>query len=176
MYLINNIFEFQMETIDSIYFYSHTKGNWMFMSNFYPSEFVDIDRIKYNCTEQYLMYNKCKIFDGSNDLMLQQILNEKSPANIKALGRKVKNYDEQVWNELRYQIMVDGLRLKFKQNKTIENKLIQTGQKMLYEASPFDKIWGIGFDAVTAITKDKSLFGTNLLGKALVQVRTELVN
>lgn len=164
-----------METIDSIYFYSHTKSNYAYMSNFFPSVFVDTNGITYNCTEQYLMYHKCKLFEPTNNQLQQQILNEKSPAKIKALGRQIKNYNEQIWNQIRYQVMVNGLKLKFGQNPTIANKLIQTNPKMLYEASPNDNIWGIGFDAETAITKDKLLFGTNLLGHALVQVRTELI-
>lgn len=165
-----------METEDSIYFYSHTKGKFPYMSNFYPSGFVDMDGIIYNCSEQYLMYHKCKTFDPNNNKMLEQILNEKSPAKIKAFGRKVQNYNDQIWNQIRYNVMINGLRLKFKQNQTLANKLIETNPKMLYEASSNDKIWGIGFDAITAINKDKSLFGTNLLGLALVQVRTELMN
>ena len=165
-----------MESPDSIYFYSHTKGNFKYMSNFYPSVFVDADGIEFNCTEQYLMYNKCKLFDPNNNLMLLKILGEKSPAKIKALGRLVKNYNEYVWNQSRYKVMVNGLKLKFTQNQQIANNLIQTSPKMLYEAAPNDNIWGIGFDAVTAaVTKDKTCFGSNLLGQALVQVRGELI-
>ena len=164
-----------METVDSIYFYSHTKGNYPYMSNFYPSKFVDETGIEFNCTEQYLMYHKCKTFEPNNAQMLQQILNEKSPAKIKALGRKVKNYNEQIWNQMRYIVMVNGLRLKFGQNQLIANKLVQTNPKMLYEAASNDNIWGIGYDAETAVTKDKATFGSNLLGRALVQVRTELI-
>ena len=145
------------------------------MSNFYPSKFVDETGIEFNCTEQYLMYHKCKTFEPNNAQMLQQILNEKSPAKIKALGRKVKNYNEQIWNQMRYIVMVNGLRLKFGQNQLIANKLVQTNPKMLYEAASNDNIWGIGYDAETAVTKDKATFGSNLLGRALVQVRTELI-
>jgi ribA/ribD-fused uncharacterized protein len=164
-----------METTDSIYFYSHTKGNYPYMSNFYPSKFVDETGIEFNCTEQYLMYHKCKTFEPDNAHMLQQILNEKSPAKIKALGRQVKNYNDQIWDQIRYIIMVNGLRLKFGQNQSIANKLVQTNPKMLYEAASTDNIWGIGYDAETAVTKDKATFGSNLLGQALVQVRTELI-
>ncbi len=172
---IDNILLGQMETPDSIYFYSHTKGNFKYMSNFYPSKFVDADGIEFNCSEQYLMYQKCKLFDPNNVHMLQQILNEKSPSKIKALGRAVRNYNEQIWNQSRYQVMENGLRLKFRQNQQIANSLMDTDPKMLYEAASNDNIWGIGFDAETAVTKDKALFGTNLLGQALVQIRTELI-
>ena len=70
-----------METQDSIYFYSHTKDPFGYMSNFYPSAFVDENNLLFNCTEQYLMYHKCKLFDSDNAQMLQQILNEKSPGS-----------------------------------------------------------------------------------------------
>ena len=164
-----------METQDSIYFYSHTKGDHVFMSNFYPSVFVDENNVIFNCTEQYLMYHKCKLFDPNNNQMLLQILDEKSPGKIKALGRMVNNYNDNLWSNLRYQVMVDGLRFKFGQNQLIGNKLTQTHPKMLYEASKHDSIWGIGYDAESAVTKDKTSFGFNLLGQALVQVREELI-
>ena len=166
-----------METPDSIYFYSQTKDDFGYMSNFYPITFVDENNLLFNCSEQYLMYHKCKLFDPDNTKMLQQILKEKSPAKIKALGRLVNNYNEQIWSNSRYQVMVNGLRLKFSQNQSIANKLIQTHPKMLYEAAKNDSIWGIGFDAETVITKniDKASFGSNLLGQALVQVRGELI-
>ena len=164
-----------METQDSIYFYSHTKDDYKYMSNFYPSVFVDENNILFNCTEQYLMYQKCKLFDPNNNQMLLQILGEKSPGKIKGLGRMVNNYNDNQWSNLRYQVMVNGLRLKFGQNQSIANKLIQTNPKMLYEAAKFDAIWGIGFDAETAINTDKASFGSNLLGQALVQVRGELI-
>jgi ribA/ribD-fused uncharacterized protein len=50
---------------------------------------------------------------------------------------------------------------------------MDTKDSMLYEASKFDRIWGIGYDRETAIKIDKSLYGLNLLGKALMQVRSE---
>ena len=121
------------------------------------------------------MYHKCKLFDPDNNQMLQQILNEKSPRKIKALGRMLNNYNDIQWSNSRYQVMVNGLRLKFSQNQLIKNNLLQTHPKMLYEASKYDNIWGIGFDAETAVTKDKTSFCYNLLGQALVQVRGELI-
>lgn len=163
-----------METSSEIYFYSH-KDEFGYMSNFFPIEFVNENGIKFNCSEQYLMYYKSKLFDSENNQILQQILNEKSPTKIKKLGRMVKNYNEQIWSQSRYQVMLNALRLKFNQNEIIKNKLIQTYPKMLYEASPSDNIWGIGFSANIAITKNKSNFGTNLLGNVLVQIRNDLL-
>ena len=85
-----------------------------------------------------------------------------------------KNYNDTIWNEKRYGIMLDALRLKFNQNPSIKQKLLLTGPKTLYEATKNDKIWGIGFYDADAINTDKIKFGTNLLGKALMEIRAEL--
>jgi len=162
-----------MELEDSIYFYSHHKS-FDYMSNFYKTNFTDDLGNLFCCSEQYLMYAKAKMFDPNNNTLLNKILNETDPKKIKALGRSVKNYDDDIWNECRFDIMIQGLKLKFSQNQIIKASLQSTGNKILYEASPYDKIWGIGFDAKKAIITDKNLYGTNLLGKALMQVRNEL--
>ena len=144
------------------------------MSNFYKAGFIDKDGIKYICSEQYFMYYKCKTFDPNNNILLQDILKAKSGTKIKKYGRQVQNFNEDVWKEKRYNIMLEGLRLKFNQNKDIKEKLIETNTKILYEAAKNDKIWGIGFYDKDAIKKDKTKFGTNLLGKALMEIRDEL--
>jgi ribA/ribD-fused uncharacterized protein len=185
-----------METEDSIYFYG-IKNDYAYMSNFYQSTFYE-NKIKYNCSEQYFMYYKCLTFDTTNNELLEKILNESSPTKIKKLGRSVNNYNEEIWSNKRYEIMVNALRLKFSQNDNIKDKLLKTENKNLYEASQFDRIWGIGYSAKNAIkmnlskhcgdkelfsgvsteenTKDKSKFGNNLLGKALMEIRNELKN
>lgn len=161
-----------METQDSIYFYGHNKP-YGWMSNFYPSNFVDMDGNNFTCSEQYFMFIKAKTFEPTNIPLLNQILNETEPAKIKKLGRNVKNYDETIWNAIRYDVMKTALRLKFGQNLVLQNLLIETGEKTLYEASKMDKIWGIGFCPQDAINTDKKLFGRNLLGKALMDIRDE---
>ena len=86
----------------------------------------------------------------------------------------MKHYDDKIWSEKRYSIMINALRLKYTQNKVIKDKLLSTKPKILYEASPFDKLWGIGYSSKNAIIKDTQKYGQNLLGKALMQVRDEL--
>jgi ribA/ribD-fused uncharacterized protein len=162
-----------METDKEIYFYN-LQNNFDYMSNFYKTNFLDINCIKYCCSEQYFMYNKCKTFDPNNNILLESILNEKSASKIKLYGRKVQNYNDIIWKEKRYNIMLEALRLKFNQNEIIKQKLINTQPKILFEASKNDKIWGIGFYAKDAIKVDKNKFGENLLGKALMEIRSEL--
>lgn len=162
-----------METDTEIFFYG-IKDKYSYMSNFYKVIFTDENNINYCCSEQYFMYKKCETFDPTNDNLLKLILSEKSATKIKKLGRQVSNYDETIWKNRRYDIMVEGLKLKFSQNEDIKQKLLLTSNKSLFEASKYDKIWGIGYYANDAVNTDKSKFGTNLLGKALMEVRTHL--
>lgn len=159
---------------EPIYFYSHSGNNkYGWMSNFYPSNFIDGEGNKFSCSEQYLMYMKAKTFEPENYKLFHAILNEINPAKMKQYGRKVKNYDDNIWNNIRYGVMVDGLRFKFEQNLNLKKLLVETGDKTIYEASKTDKIWGIGFSPTDAPNTDKKLFGSNLLGEALMQVRNE---
>ena len=163
-----------METAESIYFFGEKK-EFGFLSNFYSSSFEEDEKI-FNCNEQYFMYHKCLTFDKDNDVLLNKILNETKPFLVKKLGRQVKNFDEKKWEKLRYEIMKNGLFLKFTQNETLKQKLKETGNKTIYEASPFDKIWGIGFSCISAQNKDKSLYGRNLLGNALMEIREKILS
>lgn len=162
-----------METETEIYFYT-VKNEFGYMSNFFKTNFVDDKGTPFNCSEQYFMYNKCKTFDPDNKPLLQAILTETSPSTIKSHGRHVQNFNDIIWKEKKYNIMVEALRLKFSQNETIKLKLLETHPKILYEAAPTDNIWGIGLAANTAVMTDKQKFGSNLLGKALMEIRDEL--
>ena len=161
-----------METETEIYFYN-LKNKFDYMSNFYKTNFTDKDGIQYICSEQYFMYHKCKTSDPTNNILLQTILEEKSATKIKKLGREVKNYNDTIWKEKRYNIMLDALRLKFNQNEIIKQKLLETKPKILYEVAKNDKIWGFGFYDRDAVHKNKREFGTNLLGKVLMEIRNE---
>lgn len=156
-----------------IYFYGCT-GKYGCFSNFYKCKFVDENNIQYNCSEQYLMYQKCLLFDPTNMDMLRKIMQTNNPVHIKALGRQIKNFNEIIWQRNRENIMHKGLLLKFSQNPDIKKILLQTVNSNLYEASRWDRIWGIGFSVAQASTSDKNRFGLNLLGKSLMAVRSAL--
>ena len=159
-----------METDTEIYFYG-LKNKFDYMSNFYKTKFTDKNNIQYNCSEQYFMYHKCKTFDPDNTLLLESILTETSPTKIKKYGREVQNFNDTIWKEKRYNIMLEAIRLKFNQNEIIKQKLIETKSKILYEASKNDKIWGIGFyDKDAILITDKSKLGQKLLGNALIKI------
>ena len=158
----------------SVYFYGHTRPNGEF-SNFYSCLFEEAG-VKFNCIEQYFMFYKVLEFEPENNKLIDMIMNEKNPTIIKKYGNKkfLKTYNNKIWIKKRYNIMLNGLRLKFTQNKHLKRKLLETGDKNLYEASFRDKLWGIGFGVKQAPNIPVEQYGRNLLGKALMLVRLEL--
>jgi hypothetical protein len=154
-------------------FFSHISGDFKCLSQFYPVSFI-IDGIKYNCAEQWIMASKARLFPG-NDNILNEIMTSTKPLNIKTFGRMVANFDDAVWSEKRFDIVVAGNYAKFSQNEDLKKILLDTGNALLAEASPLDKIWGIGLSINNPDIATPSLWnGINLLGKALMEVRTKL--
>lgn len=145
-------------------------------SNWYPSDFT-INNISYWCTEQYLMAEKARLF---NDIeILGKIMNSKDQKEIKDLGRKVHNFDEDIWNKNKEKIMYEGNLAKFIQNEILRNYIMSTNDRILVEASPYDKIWGIGLSVKNDNNKIKNpnnWKGRNLLGFTLMKVRDTVVN
>lgn len=120
-----------------------------------------------------MMYHKALLFDDSD--VATQILAATTPIEVKALGRQVKNFDEETWKENRYRIVKEGNILKFSQHLDLREKLLATKGKMLVEASPRDRIWGIGYGAKNALA-NKERWGLNLLGQVLVEIRDEMLD
>jgi ribA/ribD-fused uncharacterized protein len=142
------------------------------LSQWFPASF-EVDGHIYKNTEQYMMAQKAKLFDDHE--IFSKILLTGNPKEIKALGRLVKNYQDDQWKQHRFDIVVKGNLAKFSQNKAMGQFLLNTRDKVLVEASPFDKIWGIGV-AEQDHTAEKPILwqGLNLLGFALMEVRKQL--
>jgi hypothetical protein len=132
-----------------------------------------LDGICYVCPEQYMMASKARLF---GDLEIeQQILATESPKEHKRLGRAVRGFDASVWSEVRCEIVRKGNLAKFSQNHELKKLLIETGDRSFVEASPLDKIWGIGLAANDPAAYDRAKWkGLNLLGNILNEVRQEL--
>ena len=123
-----------METPEAIYFFTPKCEKYGYLSNFYKTNLVEevdeeTDKL-FNCSEHYFMYYKCLTFDPTNSELLEKIYYEESPYKVKKLGRQVKNYDEKIWSEKRYSIMINALRLKFTQNETIKATYFLQNQKL----------------------------------------------
>lgn len=124
--------------------------------------------IEFVCCEQWMMYQKAILFEDKE--IANEILETTNPKIQKDLGRKVRGFDEKVWDEIKYKTVMFGNILKFQQNPEHRKILLSTGDKLLVEASPYDRIWGIGYREEDALANESS-WGQNLLGKALVEVR-----
>lgn len=144
-------------------------------SNWHPAYFKDEDGVEYYCSEQYMMYKKAMLF-GDNKTALE-ILDSNDPREQKALGRKVKNFDSAVWEANAKQIVYAACRLKFTQNHSMLKALLATEGTLLVEASPYDKVWGVGLGEDDPRIKDpKNWKGTNWLGEVLTKLREDLIN
>lgn len=136
--------------------------------------FFTIDTDTYCCMEQYMMAEKARLFEDNETL--EKIMKSNHPKQIKDLGRQVKNFDEDIWIRNRYSIILNGNYAKFIQNEDLRQFLIGTKDRILVEASPYDKIWGIGMSADNENIENPLLWkGSNLLGFALMEVRDELI-
>ena len=141
-------------------------------SQWYPSKFV-IEGVEYNCCEQYMMSQKALLF---NDLEINKmIMYSKSPDEQKGFGRRVKGFDKDKWEAVCREIVFDANMAKFSQNPKMLEELMDTKDLEIVEASPYDKIWGIGLHETDPKALDKSQWqGTNWLGEAIMSVREKL--
>ncbi|WP_234402218.1 NADAR family protein [Campylobacter concisus] len=107
---------------------------------------------------------------------LEEILSAKDPVQMKALGRQVRGFDAKVWDEIKFGVVLNASYLKFSQNAPLRDFLLSTGSKVLVEASPVDKIWGIGLAASDENAQNPMKWRwQSLLGFALMMVRDEIV-
>ena len=105
------------------------------------------------------------------------IMKIKNPKEMKALGKKVKNFDQEVWDKVKYSIVLTGNYYKFSQNENLRDFLILTKNRILVEASPLDTIWGIGLGKDNEKVYNPNRWrGNNLLGFALMEIRDEIRN
>jgi ribA/ribD-fused uncharacterized protein len=149
-----------------------------FLSNWYPARFTEAREgktLEFHNSEQYFMYEKAKAF-GDEETAMRILFEGSNPKQAKSLGRKVKGYSDEVWDKMRYKVMVRANLLKYLQNKDLEKLLLneEFDGKNFVEASPIDRIWGIGCDETTALDDESNWNGQNLLGKALDEVRSIL--
>ncbi|MEE6129432.1 NADAR family protein [Chryseobacterium arthrosphaerae] len=176
-YTLQNITDrFQKkEKLKFLFFWGHTVKDEITkacFSQWYPSKFEE-DGVLYKTAEHYMMVEKARLFNDCE--IAEEILQAKTPNQAKSLGRKVKNFDAQLWDEHKYEMVKKGNLLKFSQNQKIRKFLLSTGKKILVEASPYDKIWGIGMLETDRRAENPLLWnGENLLGFALMEVRDEL--
>lgn len=158
-----------------VFFWGHKKFNGITetcLSQWYECKFT-VDGVEYHTAEQYMMAQKAILF--KDDEILQKIMSADNPAVYKSLGRQIRNFDSKIWDENKCKIVVSGNMAKFSQNPKLLDFLLKTGDRVLVEASPYDRIWGIGLAKDTPDIENPFKWkGINLLGFALMEVRENL--
>lgn len=143
------------------------------LSQWWMQDF-EIDGTIYCCAEQYMMAEKARLFGDS--AMLGKIMQARSPKEMKAYGRAVSRFEATVWNTNCYDIVRRASLAKFSQNPALLDFLLGTRNRILVEASPYDRVWGIGLGKEHPDAENPMKWrGTNLLGFALTQARDELL-
>lgn len=141
-------------------------------SQWWTARFV-IDGIVYPTAEHWMMAGKARLF--ADEAALAGIVKAGSPKQAKAVGREVRNFDAARWDQAKREIVFEGNLAKFSQNSQLADFLVGTGKKVLVEASPVDRIWGIGLAADDAKADNPLQWrGENLLGFVLMDVRDKL--
>ncbi|MGI5521388.1 NADAR family protein [Micromonospora sp. CA-259024] len=142
------------------------------MSQWWPAPF-SVDGREFATAEHYMMWRKATLF--GDEATAAKILTVAHPHAAKMLGRQVARFDEQVWEQHRYDIVVAGTGAKFDQHQELRTYLVGTAERVLVEASPLDRVWGIGLAADHPHAVDPARWlGLNLLGFALMRARAVL--
>ncbi len=156
-----------MKITDTMVLFWHGPFSQWHKSNF------NIGGVDYNCAEQYMMASKARLFI---DVRAEHaIMASKDPEQQKFFGRGVHNFNVDKWNKVCKRIVFEANQAKFSQDEDLKQLLLDTGDRILVEASPLDKIWGIGLAKEDPLALDQNQWkGTNWLGEVLMQVREHL--
>ncbi|MGV9289951.1 NADAR family protein [Streptomyces sp. NPDC003719] len=142
------------------------------LSQWWPSPFT-ADGVEYATAEHWMMAGKARLFEDPE--AERRVLAAGHPAEAKKAGRLVRGFDEAVWERERFRIVVEGSVHKFASDPALRTFLLDTGERVLVEASPVDRVWGIGLAADDEAATDPERWrGANLLGFALMAARGRL--
>ncbi|MFI6934490.1 NADAR family protein [Streptomyces sp. NPDC050287] len=142
------------------------------LSQWWPSPFT-VDGVTYATAEHWMMARKARLFEDAE--AERRVLAAGHPAEAKKAGRQVRGFDQAVWERERFGIVVEGNVHKFASDPELREFLLNTGERILVEASPVDLVWGIGLAADDPAAQDPERWrGPNLLGFALIKARERL--
>ena len=141
------------------------------LSNFYPCKF-NLEGETFNSSEQYIQWTKAKYSNDS--ITMERIMNCEDAADCKEVSRDITNLDRTGWAKSAESLCYHGIKAKYAQNNHLLDTLLNTGDKILVEAS-YDEIWGtgqpLGSRDCLCQTKWKSV---GILGKILMRIRNDL--
>ncbi len=165
------------EKIKYIFFWGHTPSGDGSITKSCFSQWFDckftVDGVEYRTAEQYMMSQKALLFGDKK--INAEIMKAGHPKQFKELGRRISGFNEKLWNDNKTDIVIRGNYAKFSQNPELKYFLLGTNKRILVEASPYDKIWGIGMSADDSRAMNPLQWqGENLLGFCLMEVRDML--
>ena len=170
-----------------IFFFKDDKEPYGFLCQWYRCHFTDpIFKLSFSSAEQWMMWNKAQL--AGDEASAKIIMVTTSPRKQKQLSRDVEGFDVEAWDRVKLAVVEQGNYLKFTQGMntvsmkmedegepvSLRSLLLETGERELMEASRFDRVWGIGFDAELAAVTAREKWGLNLLGTALMNVRERI--
>ena len=142
------------------------------LSQWWPAPF-EVAGVRYATAEHWMMAEKARLFGDAG--AEQRVLAAGHPARAKKAGRLVRGFDEAIWERERFRIVTEGSVHKFGADDDLRAFLLGTGDRVLVEASPVDRVWGIGLAAADEAASDPARWrGPNLLGFALMEARERL--
>ncbi|MEU4803842.1 NADAR family protein [Actinosynnema sp. NPDC023587] len=142
------------------------------LSQWWEGDFA-VDGRTYRTAEHFMMAAKADLFGDAE--AAGRVVAARTPGEAKALGRQVRGFDAETWAAHRLDVVVRGNLAKFAAHDAARTFLLGTGDRVLVEASPTDRVWGIGLAADDPRATDPHAWlGLNLLGEALMEVRRRL--
>jgi ribA/ribD-fused uncharacterized protein len=142
------------------------------LSQWWPSPFT-VDGVEYATAEHWMMAGKARLFGDAE--AERAAVAAGSPGAAKSVGRTVRGFDEETWRRERFALVVEGSVAKFGHRPELRGYLLGTTGRVLVEASPLDRVWGIGLAADDERAGDPARWrGLNLLGFALMEARARL--
>ena len=161
-----------LETEKNIFFWGGCFSNWYKVSINLPL-FEDAQSETFNCVEQYMMAAKAHEFVDETARLA--IMKASNPKQQKALGRMVAPFDPDKWNNVARDRIYPAIYMKFNEHEDLKKILLSTGKKIIAEASPFDRVWGIGMGwTEEGIDNPANWKGTNFLGEVIMRVRDHI--
>nr|WP_154984559.1 NADAR family protein [Paenibacillus xylanexedens] len=141
-------------------------------SQWFKANFT-VDGVQYTSAEQYMMHQKALLFGDQQ--IADKIMKTRSASVQKKLGRQVTGFDQTIWESECQRIVYEGNQAKFTQNEDLLAALLATQGTTLVEASPDDRIWGVGLAEEDPRIRDRKTWrGTNWLGEILTRLREEI--
>ncbi|KAI0196959.1 hypothetical protein F4808DRAFT_473956 [Astrocystis sublimbata] len=158
--------------LDDFIFFDSPQAEYGWLSQWWNETSFTSHGNTYRSAVSYVMCRKALMFDPNTSRM---ILKESCPKKVQELGRKIKNFRQEAWDEAKKNIVLRANCLNFRADPSLITRLLATGDKVLVNTAPFDNIWAVGLnktDAKEAISMNSS-WGLNLLGEQLMVVRAK---